>query len=305
MGLADVPVWTNREATTLTEIPRRALLIGGSAAGVEMATFLSRFGTNVTLLQSASRLLDREDPRVSELAATHLRDASVGVRTGTRALRARREGEDTVVTLDDDSEVRVDVIVIGAGRRPKTDRLGLEHAGVELDEKGAVRVDGSCRAGDGVWAVGDITGIMAFTHVGMYQARVAADSICGTPRTANYQGIPRVVFGEPEIAAVGLTAEQARTAGHDVLTAELDLAESIARPWTCEKDPRGTLGLVADATSQRLVGAYAVAPLASEWIHQAAQAIRARIPLTVLLDGVAQFPTYSEAYLQALEQLTR
>ncbi len=153
-----------------------------------------------------------------------------------------------------------------------------------------------------MWAIGDVTGIMPFTHVGMYQARVAAATLLGQSRTANYEGIPRVVFGDPEIAAVGLTAEAARAAGHQVLTSELDLGDSIARPWTYEKDPRGTLGLVADAQQNRLLGAYAVAPMASEWIHQAAQAIRAHIPLNVLLDGVAQFPTYSEAYLQALQK---
>jgi len=302
-GLDDVPVWTNREVTTLTDIPGRALLVGGSAVGVEMSTFLARFGSQVTLVQSADRLLDREDPRVGELAAGHLRDSGVDVRTGRSAVRARLDGPDTVVTLDDDTEVRVDVIVVGAGRRPRTDGLALENAVVELDERGAIRIDASCRAAKGIWAIGDVNGVMPFTHVGMYQGRVVADTIAGKPRVANYEGIPRVVFGEPEIAAVGLGAEQGRAAGHEVLTAQIDLADSIARPWTFEKDPRGTLGLVADAATQRLIGAYAVAPLASEWIHQAAQAIRSHIPLDTLLDGVAQFPTYSEAYLIALESL--
>ncbi len=304
-GLSQVPVWTNREVTTLSQIPARALLVGGSAVGVEMSTFLSRFGTQVTLVQSADRLLDREDPRVGELAAAYLSGSGVDVRVGRTAARARRDGADTVVTLDDGTEVRVDVIVLGAGRRPSSDRLGLENAGIGLGEHGAITVDGSCRVADGLWAVGDVTGIMPFTHVGMYQARVAADTILGKPRTANYEGIPRVVFGEPEIAAVGLTADQARDAGHDVLTSELNLAESIARPYTYEKDPRGALGLVADAGENRLLGAWAVAPMSSEWIHQAAQAIRARTSLDVLLDGVAQFPTYSEGYLQALEALIR
>ncbi|MEO6715167.1 MAG: NAD(P)/FAD-dependent oxidoreductase [Mycobacteriales bacterium] len=302
-GLADVPVWTNREVTTLSDIPGRALLIGGSAVGVEMSTFLARFGTQVTLVQRADRLLDREDPRVSELVAAELSASGVTIRTGRTAVKTRRDGQDTVVTLDDGTDVRVDVIVIGAGRQPRTDHLGLETAGGQLDEHGAITVDQTCRAADGLWAVGDVTGVMPFTHVGMYQARVAAANILGTPRNASYEGIPRVVFGDPEVAAVGLTAQQAREGGHQVLTSELDLGASIARPWTYEKDPRGTLGLVADAREHRLLGAYAVAPLASEWIHQAAQAIRARIPLGVLLDGVAQFPTYSESYLQALEAL--
>ncbi len=302
-GLSDVPFWTNREATTLTDIPARALVVGGSAVGVELSTFLTRFGTHVTLLQSADRLMDREDPRVGELVAAQLTDAGVTVRTGTTATHARLDGPDTVVTLDDGSQVRVDVIIIGAGRRPRTADLGLDHADVKVDDRGAIGVDSSCRAGDGLWAVGDVTAVMPFTHVGMYQARVAADTILGHPRSATYEGIPRVVFGEPEIAAVGITAAAARAAGHDVITAELDLAESIARPWTFETEPRGTLGLVADRTQGRLLGAYAVAPLASEWIHQAALAIRARIPLEVLRDQVAQFPTYSEAYLTAIEAL--
>ena len=304
-GLADVPVWTNREATNLTEIPARALIVGGSAVGVELATFLARFGTQVTIVQSADRLLDREDPRVGELVAAQLSDAGVIIHTDTTARRARREHSDSVVTLDDGSEVRVDVIIIGAGRRPRTADLGLDRAGITVDERGAIPIDNSCRAGDRLWAIGDVTAVMPFTHVGMYQARVAADTILGHHRVATYEGIPRVVFGEPEIAAVGVTAASALAAGHDVITAEIDLADSITRPWTFEKEPRGTLGLIADRGEQRLLGAYAVAPLASEWIHHAALAIRARIPLPVLLDQVAQFPTYSEAYLAALETLPK
>ena len=302
-GLDDVPVWTNREATTLTDIPARALIIGGSAVGVELATFLARFGTQVSIVQSAERLLDREDPRVGELVAAQLNEAGVTIHTSRTARQARREGGDTIVTLDDGTQLRVDVIIIGAGRRPRTADLHLQATGITADEHGAIPIDGSCRAGRGLWAVGDVTAVMPFTHVGMYQARVAVDTILGHARTARYDGIPRVVFGDPDIAAVGVTAAAARAAGHNILTAELDLADSIARPWTFEKQPRGTLGLVADATTQRLLGAYAVAPLASEWIHQAALAIRVGIPLDVLRDQVAQFPTYSEAYLAAIEAL--
>lgn len=302
-GLADVPVWTNREATNLTDIPARALIVGGSAVGVELSTFLARFGTHVTIVQSADRLLDREDPRVGELVAAQLTDAGVTIHTSTTAVRARRDGGDTVVTLNDGSELRVDVIIIGAGRRPRTADLGLDRTDITVDKRGAIPIDASCRAGDGLWAIGDVTAVMPFTHVGMYQARVAADTILGHSRVATYDGIPRVVFGVPEIAAVGVTTAAARAAGHDVITAEIDLADSITRPWTFEKEPKGTLGLVADRAEQRLLGAYAVAPLASEWIHQAALAIRARIPLPVLLDQVAQYPTYTEAYLAALETL--
>lgn len=302
-GLDTVQVWTNREATNLQEIPARALILGGGAVAVELGTFLARMGSHITLVQRGDRLLTREDPRVGELAAAALEKAGVSIRTGRQAVNAERDGKDTVVTLDDGTTLRTDVIILATGRRPQTDGLGLESAGAMIDERGAVVVDETCSAAPGVWAIGDVNAIMPFTHVGMYQGRVVADAILGRSRAANYEGIPRVVFGQPEIAAVGLTADQARTAGHTILTSELDLARNLARPWTYEKEPSGTLGLVADADTDLLLGAWAVGPMASEWIHQAALAIRSHIPLAQLRDSVAQFPTYSEAYLKAVEQL--
>jgi dihydrolipoamide dehydrogenase len=166
-----------------------------------------------------------------------------------------------------------------------------------------LQVDEHCRLVDGLWSLGDVTGVALFTHVAKYQARVVADTILGKPRRADYTAIPRVVFAQPEIAAVGLTATQARDRGIDIATTELDLAEAITRPWTYQTHPTGTLGLLADRDRRVLLGAWAVAPQAGEWIHQAALAIRAAIPIDTLLDGIPQFPTYSEAYLTAAEQL--
>lgn len=155
----------------------------------------------------------------------------------------------------------------------------------------------------GLWALGDVTGISLFTHVALYQGRIVADNILGKERRADYRGIPRVAFSDPEVAACGLTEEWAREEDIDVAVATLDVTKAIARPWTYEEEPRGTLSLIADRERGVLVGAWAVAPLAGEWIHQASQAIRAEIPLEKLLDSVAQFPTYSEGYLEALEKL--
>ena len=301
-GLDEVGAWTNREATTLREIPRRAVMVGGSAVGVELGQFLRRFGAEVTIVQSADRLLNREDPRVGELTKGYLEAEGIDVRLNAKATRARKDGRTTVVTVDDGSEIATDVVVLGTGRQPRVADIGLETVGVEPAGSG-LAVDERCSVTDGVWGIGDVTGVMPFTHVAMYQGRVVADNILGRPRTANYNGIPRVVFADPEVAAVGLHTQQARDRGLDVVSSELALAEAIARPWTYEKDPRGHLGLVADRQAGVLVGAWAVAAQASEWIHQAAQAIRAEIPIATLLDGVAQFPTYSEAYLKALEQL--
>jgi pyruvate/2-oxoglutarate dehydrogenase complex dihydrolipoamide dehydrogenase (E3) component len=302
-GLDEVPVWTNREATTLKEIPKRVLMIGGGAVGVELGQFLRRYGAEVTLVDVAPRLLAREDPRLGELISEYLSDDGVQIHTGVTPTRADRDGDQTALQLQDGTELRADVLVVGAGRRPRTGELGLETVGVQPDSHGAVTVDEHCRAADGVWAIGDVTGIMQFTHVAMYQARVVADNILGNPRRARYDGIPRVIFSDPEIAAVGLTSEEAQQQHLPVTTAEIDLTQAIARPWTYEKNPRGHLGLLADRERKILLGAWAVAPQASEWIHQAALAVREQIPLDRLLDQVAQFPTYSEGYLKALEQL--
>lgn len=302
-GLDDATVWTNRETYTATELPARAVVLGGSAVGVETATFLARFGVDVVLVQRGERLLSREEPRVGELALGQLRALGVDVRLGAAPARARREGDESVLELEDGAEARGEVLIMCTGRRPRSDDLGLESVGIELGEHGEVSVDEHCRAAEGVWAIGDVTGAMPFTHVAKYQGRIAADAILGRPRPARYAGIPRVVFGDPEIAAVGLTEAQAAERGMRTAATELDLAASLAKPWTWEEEPSGHLGLLADADAGVLVGAWAVGPMAGEWIHHAALAVRTRIPLDVLRDQVAQFPTFHEAYLAALERL--
>jgi pyruvate/2-oxoglutarate dehydrogenase complex dihydrolipoamide dehydrogenase (E3) component len=302
-GLDQVPVWTNREATNVRDIPGRVLLVGGSAVGVELGQFYARMGAQVTIVQRAATLVDREDPRVGELAREALAADGVTVHTGHTASRARPASGGAVITLDDGTDTETDVVILGVGRRPVTAGLGLDAVSITPGARGEIPVDDHCRAARGLWAIGDVTGVSLFTHVAMYQGRVVASNILGHDRTASYQGIPRVVFADPEIAAVGLTTRQARDRGIDVAATEIAMADSIDRPWTYERDPRGALGLLADRDRRVLVGAWAVAPLASEWIHQAALAIRAQIPIDILLDQVAQYPTYSEAYLAGLEQL--
>jgi pyruvate/2-oxoglutarate dehydrogenase complex dihydrolipoamide dehydrogenase (E3) component len=303
-GLDQVPVWTNREATNVRDIPSRVLLIGGSAVGVEMGQFYAGMGAQVTIVQRAARLVDREDPRVGELAAKALAALGVTVRTGVTPVSARTAGGTTAVTLDDGSQIETDVVILGAGRTPRTAGFGLDAAGAQLTGSGGIAIDDRCQAGPGLWAIGDVTGVSMFTHVAMYQGRVAADNILGRDHRASYDGIPRVVFADPEIAAVGLTAAAAAARGIAAAAAEVSVADSSDRSWTYERDPRGAAGVLADRDRGVLIGAWAVAPLASEWIHYAALAIRARIPISVLLDQVAQYPTYTEAWHAALEQLS-
>jgi pyruvate/2-oxoglutarate dehydrogenase complex dihydrolipoamide dehydrogenase (E3) component len=308
-GIEGVPYWTNREVTTTREVPPHALIVGGGPNGVEASQWLSRFGSEVTIVQSPDRLLNREDSKVGELVREALEEEGVKVLSGRKVTKVRKSGGPnggrTVATLDNGTEIETDVVVVAAGRTPRTQGIGLESLGVEPKGEG-LPVDHHCRiqgAGEGAWAVGDVTGVQLFTHVAQYQGRVVADNILGKERKASYRGVPRVVFSDPEVAACGLTEEQARERGIDVAAADLDLGRSLARPYTFEKDPRGHFGLVADRGRGVLVGAWAVAPQASEWIHQATQAIRAEIPIETLVDGVAQFPTYSEAYVKALERL--
>ncbi len=301
-GLGAVPFWTNREATTLQEIPGRAVLLGGGPVGIELGQMLVRFGAEVVLVHSAPRLMDREELRVGELLKAGFEADGVDVRVGRRAVAVQRDGPGVRVDLDDGAKVSGDVVVVGTGRKPRIADLGLESIGLRPEGSG-LPVDDRCRLRDGLWVVGDVTGVQLFTHVAKYQGRVAAANILGRPLRADYRSIPRVVFSDPEIAAVGLSEEEARKRGIDVATATVELANAIARPWTYERDPRGELKLVADRRRRILVGIWVVAPLAGEWIHQAVLAIRAETPIEILLDTVAQFPTYTEAYLKGLEKL--
>jgi dihydrolipoamide dehydrogenase len=301
-GLAEAGYWTNREVTDLQEIPESAVFIGGGVVSVELGQFLARFGTRVTIVQGPPTLANREEPQIGELLAEILERDGIELRLGRRAEAVRREAGEAVVTLDDGSEARGAALVVATGRRPRVEGIGLEIVGIEPGPRG-IEVDERCRAASGVWAIGDVTGVAMFTHVGKYQARIAAADITGLPARADYRAVPRVIFTDPEVAAVGLTEAEARAQGIDVATATIDLPSAIARPYTYEEDPRGTFGVVVDRRREVLVGAWAVAPLASEWIHQAVLAIRAEIPLAVLKDTIAQFPSFSEAFGTALRML--
>jgi dihydrolipoamide dehydrogenase len=263
---------------------------------------MHRFGAEVHLVEMADRLLAREDPRVSELLLDAVRQDGIDVRLHAEVAAVSISDGRRTLQFGDGDQVRGSELIVAIGRAPRVRELALERVGIEPGPAG-IEVDERCRAGEGIWAVGDVTGAMPFTHVAKYQGRIAVADIAGESARADYSAVPRVVFCDPEVAAVGLTESQARSAGLDVATASVKLADAIARPWTYETDPRGELVVIADRKRRILVGAWAVAPLAGEWIHYAALAIKAQIPLAVLRDTVAQFPTYTEAYLKALERL--
>lgn len=302
-GIEDVEYWTNREATTLTEIPASAIVLGGGPVGIELGQMLARYGSEVTIVEAAERLLAREAPSVGEQLAELLADEDgIDVRTGAKATAVERDGDGVAVTLDGGDRLTAERLVVAVGRRPRVEGIGLDTVGIEPGDHG-IAVDEHCRAADGVWAVGDVTGVAPFTHVAGYQARIAvADILDDNRRPADYKAVPRVVFSDPEVAAVGLTPEQA--AGRDMRTATATVElSSVDRTETYGKDLHGHLGVLADTDRQVLVGAWAVGPLVSEVIHSLVVAVNAQVPLAILRDTIPQFPTFSEAIQTAVEQL--
>jgi pyruvate/2-oxoglutarate dehydrogenase complex dihydrolipoamide dehydrogenase (E3) component len=244
-------IWTNREVTGMSSVPRRLLVLGGDPVGVEMAQAIRRLGREVAL-------------------------------------------QDYVLQLDNGTELRGDRVLVATGRRPRVDGIGVEAVGVEPDPRG-IRVDARLCAGERLWAIGDVTGIWQLTHVGKYQGEVVAANILGELRTANYDAVPRVVFTDPQAAAVGATEARFNS------TVPL---KDVAKTATCMHayaDSNGFLALLSDG--ERLTGAYARGPEAGEWLQQATLAVRARVPLDVLRDTIQPFPTFSEVYVDALNSL--
>ncbi len=300
-GLGETGYWTNREVTTIKDVPGSAIVLGGGPVGVELAQLLGRFGSEVHLFESSDRLLVREEARVSELIAGALREDGIDVHVGTELDSVSERDGRRIAHLSGDA-LEADVLIVATGRVPRVKELALGRVGLEPGDRG-IEVDERCRAGEGIWAIGDVTGVAPFTHVAKYQAQIAVADIAGETARADYSAVPRVVFSDPEVAAVGMTEEQARGAGIEAVTAHIRLQEQIARPWTYETEPRGELAVLADRRRKVLLGAWAVAPLASEWIHYAELAIKAQIPLAVLRDTIPQFPTYTEAYAKVLARL--
>jgi dihydrolipoamide dehydrogenase len=287
-------IWTNREATGMKAVPRRLLVLGGGPVGVEMAQAVRRLGGEVAIIESGQQLLSREPEPLGKALGDVLRREGVELALGASATAARRAGAEYALTLDDGSELRGDRLLVATGRRARVKELGLETIGVHAEAHG-VHVDASLRVTDGLWAIGDVNGIWQLTHVGKYQAEVVASNILGEAREANYDAVPRVVFTDPQAAAVGAT--EARFSATTALNA-VAKCETYSR--AC-RDNNGFLTLLSDG--ERLTGAYALGPEAGEWLQQATLAVRARISLEVLRDTIQPFPTFSEIFVDALHAL--
>jgi pyruvate/2-oxoglutarate dehydrogenase complex dihydrolipoamide dehydrogenase (E3) component len=286
-------IWTNREVTGMKAVPRRLLILGGGPVGAEMAQAVRRLGGEVALAEGAGHVLAREPEPLGQALGEVLRADGAELFLGMRATAARRDGVDYVLTLDDGRELRGDHLLLATGRRPRMP-AGLDTVGVTAGPHG-IAVDAHLRAGERLWAIGDVTGIRLLTHVGKYQGEVVAANILGEPREAHYEAIPDVVYIDPQAAAVGAT-EAAFSA-----TVPVSEVAKMATYTHAYATSNGFLTLLSDG--DRLTGAYALGPQAGEWLQQATLAIRARVPLPVLRDVIQPFPTFSEIYVAALKAL--
>ena len=297
-GLAELDgVWTSREATSMKAVPRRLLIMGGGPVGVEMAQVVRRLGGEVVVIDRAAHVLAREPAPLGE---------ALGEVLTPRGHRARAVGRGrpppgaTATTSSSSSTTDASCGATGCWSPPDDGRgstgIGLETVGVEPDAHG-VPVDAQLRVADGLWAIGDVTGLWPLTHVGKYQGEVVADNILGASREANYEAVPRVTYTDPQAAAVG--ASDDRFSG----TAKLSEVAKTATYTHAYAETNGFLTLLSDG--ERLTGAYALGPEAGEWMQQATLAIRAHVPLDVLGDTIQPFPTFSEIYVGALKALAR
>jgi pyruvate/2-oxoglutarate dehydrogenase complex dihydrolipoamide dehydrogenase (E3) component len=290
-GLDAVEYWTNVEATSTHEVPESLAVMGGGPVGSELAQFFARMGSRVTVIEHGPRLLGRVHEEAGERIAEVFREEGIDVRTGVAVERAE---PGVVLTLGDGSIVEAERLLVATGRRPNAAGLGLEQLGVSVGPRG-VEVDERLRAAEDVWAIGDVSGVALFTHVGKYQARVAAADLCGHDVRADYRAIPAGIFTDPEVATVGTT--------EGGVSARWELT-ATPRLSTYERPKReGFVRLFADPRERILVGAVAVGPQATEWLGQLTLAVRSAAPIDVLLDTIQPYPTFSEAIFFALREL--
>jgi pyruvate/2-oxoglutarate dehydrogenase complex dihydrolipoamide dehydrogenase (E3) component len=287
-------VWGTNEATGMKAVLRRLVVLGGGAAGVELAQVVCRLGGEVVLVEGADHVLSREPTPLGVALGEALRRDGIELVLGIHATAASRDGEEFVLQLEDGRELRGDRLLVATGRRPRVEGIGLETVGIDANAHG-VPVDAQMRAGERLWAVGDITGIWQLTHVGEYQGEVVASNILGEPREAHYEAVPRVTYTDPQAAAVGSTeAEFSATA----LLSEVAKTATYTHAYA---KSNGFLTLLSDG--ERLSGAYALGRDAGEWMQQATLAIRARVSLDVLRDTIQPFPSFSEIHAAALKAL--
>jgi len=302
-GLSEVDFWTNHEAVEAEELPASLVVLGGGAIGCELAQVLARFGVEVTVIEGGDRLLAKEEPEASEALREVLEREGVSVRTGGRVARVERDGTaGVVVVLEGGDELRAERLLVATGRRTDLEEVGLGAVGVDTSAR-AVPVDDRLRVAPGVWAVGDLTGKGAFTHVSMYQAGIVIRELLDEPGpAADYRALPRVTFTDPEIGAVGPTEQQAVDAGLRVRVGTAETS-SGSRGWIHGPGNEGLIKLVADVDRGVLVGATAMGPAGGEVLGALCVAVHAQVPIDSLRSMIYAYPTFHRGIEDALRDL--
>jgi pyruvate/2-oxoglutarate dehydrogenase complex dihydrolipoamide dehydrogenase (E3) component len=301
-GLAGTPYWTNKEIIEADTLPASLVVLGGGAIGLELAQVFARFGVAVTVIEALDRLLAIEEPESSELAAEALGRDGVTFKVGAKAERVSYADGGFTVHLNDGEAVRGERLLVATGRRANIADVGLDTVGLDPSAR-AIEVDERMRVigADGLWAVGDVTGKGAFTHVAMYQAAHAIRDILGQEGpAATYHALPRVTFTDPEIGAVGLTEAQARARGLGVRTSVSPIPSS-SRGWIHKVGNDGFIKLVADGDI--LVGATSAGPTGGEVLGWLSVAVHAKVPITTLRNMIYAYPTFHRAIEDALSRL--
>jgi pyruvate/2-oxoglutarate dehydrogenase complex dihydrolipoamide dehydrogenase (E3) component len=304
-GLEEAEPWTNREATTTKQIPARTLILGGGVVGCELAQAYQSLGSRVTLVEGEHRLLATEEEFACEQVTAALDELGVDIRTGRNAASVKREGDHIEVTLDDGSTVSCGQLIAAMGRTPNTTDVGLESIG--LEPKGYLEVDKHMQVPGLPWlyAIGDVNGRALLTHMGKYQARIAADHILGHDTAAQHgadgRQSPRVVFTDPQVAAVGHTSATAEKAGLKVRAVETSTSGNAGGSYYGRNAP-GTARILVDEEREVIVGATFTGAEVADFIHAATIAIVGEVPLARLRHAVPSFPTRSELWLQLLEK---
>jgi pyruvate/2-oxoglutarate dehydrogenase complex dihydrolipoamide dehydrogenase (E3) component len=296
-GLADAPYWTNRDMVQLTELPASLAILGGGAIGCELAQVFATFGVDVTIIEAADRILAMEEPEASEAVRKAFDAAGIAVLTGARAQQVLHDGHGFTIGLGERT-VTAERLLVAAGRRSNLGGIGLDNVGLDPDPR-VLHPDQRMRVAEGVWAIGDITGKGAFTHMSMYQADLVIRDLTGIDGPwADYRAVGRVTFTMPEVGSVGLSEQSARDQGINVRTAAGDLG---TRGWIAE-DP-GPIKLVADADRGVLVGGTVVGSTGGEVLSMIVTAIHAEIPIKVLADMHFAYPTFHRGVQPTLHAL--
>jgi pyruvate/2-oxoglutarate dehydrogenase complex dihydrolipoamide dehydrogenase (E3) component len=303
-GLEHVGYWTNRDAIAAKELPESLIVLGAGAVGMELAQVFGRFGVRVAVVEAADRVMPLEEPEVGALLADVLRREGIAVHTSTKVTSVRADAERITIVIDGAQELVADRLLIATGRRADLARIAADRAGID-ERQPWIPVDGRLRAADGLWAVGDVTGVGPFTHVAVHQARVALDDILGRdPSPADTNVIPRVTFTDPEVASVGCTEAEARAAVRSVRVGHADVASS-ARGWLHKAGNEGFVKLVEDESRGVLIGATAVGPSGGEVLSMLTLAIDAAIPTRDLRRMIYAYPTFHRTVEDALANLAR